>query len=120
MVEAGGGFRFQTKPLKMRFGRPLTKTDHFQRHCAVETFLSRAINYSLTASANFLPVTRNRPGLRGSPTSAHFPWQAVLGLDRRDVHPRSQADQGQSGAGNPGNILLARRVEFLPRTLGKV
>jgi len=53
MIEAGGGFRFQTKALKMRFGRPLTKTDHFQRHCAVKTFLPRAKHYSLTASANF-------------------------------------------------------------------
>jgi len=54
MIEAGGGFRLQTKTLKMRFGRPLTKTDHFQRHCAVKTFLPRAKYHALSAASDFL------------------------------------------------------------------
>src|ERR1700758_3114405 len=54
MVEARGGFRFQTKPLEMRFACPLAKADDFQCDCAVETFLSCPEHHALTAASNFL------------------------------------------------------------------
>src|SRR6266516_3692982 len=54
MLEAGGGFCFAAESLKMCFRGPVTEANYFDRDCAVETFLSRAINYALTAAANFL------------------------------------------------------------------
>src|SRR5205823_3826681 len=53
MLEAGGGFCFATESLKMCFRRPVTKAYDFERHCAVETFLPRAINHALTAATDF-------------------------------------------------------------------
>ena len=54
MFKAGSSFRFPAKALQMRFGRPRAQADHFKRDCAIETFLMGAINYALTAAANFL------------------------------------------------------------------
>ena len=54
MIEAGGGFRFATKTLQMRFGGPMAEADHFECDGAVQTFLPRAINYALAAAADFL------------------------------------------------------------------
>ena len=38
----------------MRSACPLTGADDFQGDCAIETLLSRQINYPLTAAPNFL------------------------------------------------------------------
>ena len=54
MFEAGSSFRFPAKALQMRFGGPRAQADHFERDGAIETFLMRAINYALTAPADFL------------------------------------------------------------------
>jgi hypothetical protein len=54
MVEAGSGFRFSTKALQMRFGSPRAQADDFERDGAIESFLMGAINYALTAPADFL------------------------------------------------------------------
>jgi hypothetical protein len=54
MVEAGGRFRFETKTLQVRFRGPLAQADHFECDGAVEAFLSRAVNYALATSADFL------------------------------------------------------------------
>ena len=54
MIQAGGGFRFTSKTLQVRFRRPMTKADHFQRDCAIETFLPRAIHHTLTTAADYV------------------------------------------------------------------
>ena len=54
MVEAGGSFCFATKTLQMRFGGPGAQADYFECDGAIETFLTRAINYALTTPADFL------------------------------------------------------------------
>jgi hypothetical protein len=54
MIQTGGSFGFPAKALQMRFGAPIAQADHFERHRAMETFLVGAIDYTLTASANFL------------------------------------------------------------------
>ena len=54
MFEAGSSFSFPAKALQMRFGRPRSQTNHFECDGAIETFLSRPINNTLTASTNFL------------------------------------------------------------------
>jgi VPDSG-CTERM motif len=53
MVEAGSRFRFSTKALQMRFCSPRTQAYDFERNGAIETFLMGAINYALSAAANF-------------------------------------------------------------------
>ena len=53
MLEAGGGFRLESKTLEMRFRCPLAESNDFERNRAVETFLPRTKHYALTASANF-------------------------------------------------------------------
>ena len=54
MLETGGGFRFATETLQVRFRGPLAQADHFECDGAVEAFLSRAVNYALTTPADFL------------------------------------------------------------------
>ncbi len=53
MLETGRSFRFTTETFQMRFGGPISQTDHFERHSAIETFLTRAIDYALTAATDF-------------------------------------------------------------------
>src|SRR5882672_7425957 len=54
MVEAGGGFCFSAKALQMRFSGPGAQADYFECNGAIETFLMRPVNYTLTTPANFL------------------------------------------------------------------
>src|SRR5262249_15142082 len=54
MLETGSGFRFPAKALQVGFGGPRTEADHFECDDAIETFLVRAIDYALTAAADFL------------------------------------------------------------------
>ncbi len=54
MIQAGGGFSFQTEAFHMRFRGPLAKTDDFQCDRSVETLLPRTVNDALTAPADFL------------------------------------------------------------------
>src|SRR4029077_56116 len=54
MVEVGSGFCLPAKALQMCFGRPGAQADYFKRDGAIKTFLIGAINYPLTATANFL------------------------------------------------------------------
>src|SRR4029434_8112603 len=52
MIQTGGGFSFPTKALQMCFGCPRAQAYDFERNCAVQTFLVRAINDSLAAAAD--------------------------------------------------------------------
>ena len=54
MIQAGGGFRFPAKALQMRVASLMAQADHFEGNSAIETFLSRAINYTLAATTDFL------------------------------------------------------------------
>jgi hypothetical protein len=54
MIKTGGSLRFAVKTLQMHSACPLTRADDFQSNCAIETLLSRQINYALTAAPNFL------------------------------------------------------------------
>ena len=54
MLQTGSGFRFASKPLQMRFRRPMAKTNHFQRNRAIETFLPRPIHDALTTATNLV------------------------------------------------------------------
>jgi hypothetical protein len=54
MFEAGSSFRFPAKALQVRFGGPGAEADHLKCDSTIETFLMGAIDYALTASANFL------------------------------------------------------------------
>src|SRR5438105_3319236 len=54
MFEAGSSFRLSAKALQMRLGRPRAQANHFERDCAVETFLVYTINHPLPTAANFL------------------------------------------------------------------
>ena len=73
MFETGGGFGFPAKALQMRFGGPGAQANHFKRDGAIETFLMGAINYALTAPADFLQqfviakVAENLCGSRAVP-----------------------------------------------------
>ena len=54
MIQARGGFRFSAKALQMCVGGPMAEANHFERNSAVQTFLPRAINDTLTATADHL------------------------------------------------------------------
>jgi hypothetical protein len=54
MIEVGSGFCFPAKALQMRFGSPGAQAYDFECDGAIETFLMSAVNYTLTAPANFL------------------------------------------------------------------
>jgi hypothetical protein len=53
VLQAGGRFGFATETFHMRFAGPMAQPDHFERHGAVETFLSRAIDHALTTATDF-------------------------------------------------------------------
>ena len=53
LIETRDRFRFEAKTPRMRFGRPTTKCDHLEGNDSIETFLPRAINDPLPASADF-------------------------------------------------------------------
>src|SRR5438046_8134857 len=53
MVQAGGGFCFETKAFHVCFCRPVSETNHFERHNPVQTFLSCSINYALATASYF-------------------------------------------------------------------
>ncbi len=53
MLQAGGGFGFAAKSLKMCFRGPMTEADNLERDCAIQTFLPGAIDYALTAASDF-------------------------------------------------------------------
>ena len=53
MVQAGGGFCFETKALHVCFCRPVSETNHFERHNPVQTFLPRPINHALATASDF-------------------------------------------------------------------
>src|SRR5439155_11606928 len=53
MLEAGGGFRFTTESLQVRFRGPMTEADNLERDCAIQTFLPGAIDNALTAAPDF-------------------------------------------------------------------
>jgi hypothetical protein len=54
MVQAGGGFCFETKAFHVCFCRPVRETNHFERHNPVQTFLPCPINYALATASDFL------------------------------------------------------------------
>src|SRR5260370_36496762 len=54
MVQAGGGFCFETKALHVCFCRPVSETNHFERDNPVQTFLSCPINDALATASDFL------------------------------------------------------------------
>jgi hypothetical protein len=54
MIQAGSGLRLTAKALQVRFGGPRAEANHFERDGTIETFLMGAINYALSAPANFL------------------------------------------------------------------
>src|SRR5437870_6618686 len=53
MLKTGGGFRFTTESLQVRFRGPMTEADDLERDCAIQTFLPGAIDYALTAASDF-------------------------------------------------------------------
>src|SRR5204863_9283546 len=53
MFQTGGSFRFPAKALQMRFRGPSPHCNYLERNRAIETFLSRPINYPLTAPSTF-------------------------------------------------------------------
>src|SRR5439155_8334635 len=53
MLKTGGGFRFTTESLEVRFRGPMTEADNLERDCAIQTFLPGAIDYALTAASDF-------------------------------------------------------------------
>ena len=53
MIEAGGRFRFPAKTLHVRFACPLAICNDFKCDCAVETFLTGAVNHALAAPTDF-------------------------------------------------------------------
>src|SRR6266487_265748 len=53
MVQAGGGFCFETKALYVCFCGPVSETNHFERHNTVQTFLSCPINHALATVSDF-------------------------------------------------------------------
>src|SRR5439155_26926867 len=54
MLKTGGGFRFATKSLQVRFRGPMTEANNPERDCAIQTFLPGAIDYALTAASDLL------------------------------------------------------------------
>src|SRR5439155_17084897 len=53
IVQLRGSFRFHAKALHVRFCRPVSETNHFERHNPVETFLPRAIHHALATASDF-------------------------------------------------------------------
>src|SRR5436190_2752865 len=54
MIQASRCLGFPAKALQVRIGSPVAKANHLESDSAVETFLSRAINHSLTATTDYL------------------------------------------------------------------
>src|SRR5258708_14956117 len=54
MVQASGGFGFETKALHVCFCCPVSETNHFERHNPVQTFFSCPINHPLATASDFL------------------------------------------------------------------
>ena len=72
MVEVGRGFCFAAKALQMRFGGPGAQVNYFERNGAIETFLMRPVNYTLTTPANFLQQ------FVVAEVSPHFNWRRTV------------------------------------------
>src|SRR4030095_11130342 len=78
MIQTGSGFGLATKTFQVRFRGPLAQADHFECDGTVEAFLSRAVNYALTAPADFLQhfvinkICDHPPGFRGAPFASEF------------------------------------------------
>src|SRR4029077_7682035 len=53
MLKVGSGLFLPSEALQLRFGDSGTAADYFERHTAIETLLMGAINYALTATADF-------------------------------------------------------------------
>src|SRR5262249_48154841 len=125
VIKTGSSCRFAAKTLQMRSACPLARADDFQSDCAIETLLSRQVNYPLVATADFVQqfVVAEFPQQAGDALACHGRTCWIVHVQRRprhrlQVHPR--AGQGQPGEGNPGSPLLERRVEFPTRTLDRL
>ena len=115
MLETGGGFRFATETLQVRFRGPLAQADHFECDGAVETFLSRAVNYALTSPADFLQqfvITKVSKHLRVIAARVLSAGLGYRPLGRRAVDARLQhfvREQTKTG------LEQASRANSLPR-----
>ena len=108
----------------MRFRGPMAQADHFECDGAVEAFLLRAINYALTAPADFLQqfvvtkvaqaflsAPRCSPDLVAADTAAGVidpGYRFVLKQTKTSLQQASRADSS-----------ALRQQEFLPRTFRK-
>ena len=54
MIQTGGSFRFAAKTFQMRIGSPMAQANHLQSNDAIETFLPRAIDHTLSAATDYL------------------------------------------------------------------
>ena len=131
MLEGGGGLRFSSKARQVRFGCPLTESNDFQCNRAVETFLPRTEHHALAAASDFFQqfvVAKVGQRLRGArcflilASSSSicfniFNRAAVTASGYRGGREQTKAGLEQATGAAP---LLARRVGFPRRTLGKV
>src|SRR5438552_7581466 len=114
MLKTGGGFRFATETLQMRFGRPVPQADDFERHCAIQTFLSRAIDDALTAAPDFLQQ------FVIAKISEHFwrtrsllsiqCWHAIVAAGVADPGYRFTGEQTEARLQQTGATKFLRRV----------
>ena len=119
MVEAGGGFRFAAKALQMRFSGPRAQANYFERDGTIETLLMRAINYTLTAPADFLQqfVVAKVSQHFSRSRAATDAWQPRV-ITYVFIFVAEQTKAGFQ-TGKPGKIPAARRQESLRRTFRK-
>src|SRR6266567_6099333 len=131
IVQVCGGFRFQAKALEMRFRRPVTETDDFQRDDPIQTFLPRAINHALAAAANLFlqfviaEVCQHPPGARSYATAQRWRriHRPVNFLDERTKACLQQAGTAiflrrvseDFGATLPANFNYARHDRSIGR-----
>src|SRR4030095_16499409 len=97
VIQARGSFSFQPKSLKVHSSSRRVRPDNLYRDSAVETFLSCAINYSLTSASDFLQQFVIAKDLRRLRIKRHF--ASVPGSDiamRRLVHTAGVIDLSYS------------------------
>ena len=127
MIEVGSSFRFAAKPLQVRFGRPRAQANYFKRDGAIETLLMGAVNYTLTATTDFLQQFVIAKFSQHSCRSRDFPsigcLHAIIAAEVLDPGYRFVCEQSKavfqktSRAKSLPRVPSARFAPHFPQTL---
>ena len=120
MIEAGGGLRFPSKALQVRFRRPLAESNDFKSDGAIETFLPRTKNDALSAAADFLQqFVITEISQHAAECARLSVCGGVRSLSSPRLHPRASARWPVLENAVPGKVPSVRRRKFSLRTCRK-